>query len=169
METILEKKTKTHAKMPMKRRCQYCGSSHLPRRCLANGKKCRVQLDQPGHRGLQKQKNITIHDLKQEPDQYHEEVNHIDMVNIYSIYFNNKHSVITSNLKISSNQVSTTVPYKVDTGSDGNIMSLHIYKNLFPMATKDQLTATKNDNIQFINIQQNSSNTNVHVQGKITT
>ena len=39
--------------------------------------------------------------------------------------------VITANLKTLSNQVRIIVPYKVDTGSDGNIMPLHIYKNYF--------------------------------------
>ena len=45
--------------------------------------------------------------------------------------------------KISSNKVSVVISYKVDTGSDGNIMPLHLYKKLFPQATKEQLTATK--------------------------
>ena len=35
------------------------------------------------------------------------------------------------------------VPYKVDTGSDGNIMPLDIYKKLFPEITNEQLVATK--------------------------
>ena len=39
------------------------------------------------------------------------------------------------------------VLYKVDTGSDGNIMPLHIYKKLFPKITNKQLVATKNKNI----------------------
>ena len=37
----------------------------------------------------------------------------------------------------------------MDTGSDGKIMPLHIYKRLFPRAIKEQLAATKNNNIQF--------------------
>ena len=72
-------------------------------------------------------RNRTIHDLEQEPDQHHEE-GHIDAVNINSIIFNIKWLVITANLKSLSNQVSIIVPYKVDPGSDGNIMLLHIYK-----------------------------------------
>ena len=39
------------------------------------------------------------------------------------------------------------VPYKVDTGSDGNIMPLHICKNCFLKITNEQLAATKNKNI----------------------
>ena len=38
--------------------------------------------------------------------------------------------------------------YKVDTGSDGNIMPLHFYKMLFPRATIEQLAAAKNKNVQ---------------------
>ena len=70
------------------------------------------------------------------------------MVNINSIIFNSKWLVITANLKTSLNQVSIIVPYKVDTGSDENIMPLHLYKRLFPRATKEQLATTKNKNIQ---------------------
>ena len=40
------------------------------------------------------------------------------------------------------------VPHNVDTGSDGNIIPLHIYKKLLPKATKEQLVATRNKNIQ---------------------
>ena len=35
------------------------------------------------------------------------------------------------------------VLYKVDTDSDGNIMPLHIYKQLFPMIINEQLVAAK--------------------------
>ena len=52
-----------------------------------------------------------------------------------------------ANLKQLSNQASIIVLYGVDTSSDGNIMPLHIYIKLLPRATKEQLVATKNDNI----------------------
>ena len=35
------------------------------------------------------------------------------------------------------------VPYKVDMGSDGNIMPFDIFTKLFPSTTMDQLMATK--------------------------
>ena len=47
-------------------------------------------------------------------------------------------SVITANLKTFANKSGIIVPYKVDTGSDGNIMPLHIYKKLFPRVTSEQ-------------------------------
>ena len=133
----------------MKQNCRYCGPSHPPRQCPAYGHKCvecgKVNHFREVHRS---RRNRTVHDLAQEPDKHHEEEDHIDMVKINSIIFNNKWTVITANLKTSSNQVSIIVPYKVDTGSDGNIMPLHINKRLFPSATEEQLATTKNKNIQ---------------------
>ena len=53
----------------------------------------------------------TAYNLEDEPDQYHKE-DHIDTININSTTFNGKYSVITPNLKTSSNQVWLIVPYK---------------------------------------------------------
>ena len=36
------------------------------------------------------------------------------------------------------------IPYKIDTGSNGNIMPMHIFKNLFPGLTNEQLAANIN-------------------------
>ena len=53
-----------------------------------------------------------------------------------------------ANLKTSSNKLVITVIYKVDIGSDGNIMPLHIYKKLFPRATIEQLEAARDTDIK---------------------
>ena len=82
------------------------------------------------------------------PDQCELEVDHIDTVNINLITLNSKWLAITANLKMSSNQVSVVISYKVDKGSDGNMKPLHLYKKLFPRATIEQLAATKIKNIQ---------------------
>ena len=86
---------------------------------------CSVWKDQPLQRGLQKWQNKTLHNINQETDQYQKE-DDIDMVNINSINCNSKCSVITVNFKTSSNQAKVIVLYKVGTGSDGNIIPLHI-------------------------------------------
>ena len=78
--------------------------------------------DQQLQRGMQKWEK------QGETDQYQKE-HDIDMAKINSIHFNNKHSVITANLKTPSNLARVTSAHKVDTGSDQNIMPLHIYKN----------------------------------------
>ena len=67
--------------------------------------------------------------LEKEPKQ--EEENHTETVNINSINFNSHHSVIKANLKTPSNKVEITEQYKLNTGDDGNIMPLHLYKMLF--------------------------------------
>ena len=36
------------------------------------------------------------------------------------------------------------VPYKIDTGSYGNIKPLHMYKKLFPSVTNEKSATTKN-------------------------
>ena len=77
-------------------------------------------------------RNKKVQSIDQETDQYQKETD-IDTVNINSVNFNSKCSVITSNLKTSSDQARVIIPYKVDIGSDGNIIPLH---NLFPRATK---------------------------------
>ena len=89
-----------------------------------------------------------MNELQQETGQDNAEDNSIDSVNINSIYFNKKHSILTANLKTSAGPNNVMVPCKVDMGSDENIMPLHIYKELFPNKVSEQLAATKDSNIQ---------------------
>ena len=70
------------------------------------------------------------------------------MVNTNLITLYSKWLAITANLKTSSNQVSLITSYKVDTGSDFNLMPLQIYTKLFPRVTKEQLVANTNKNVQ---------------------
>ena len=68
-------------------------------------------------------------------------------MSINSIQFNKKHSVLTTNLKTFAGKNDIMVSYKIDTGRDGNIMPLHMYKKLFPNITNEQLVETKNKNV----------------------
>ena len=56
-----------------------------------------------------------VHNTEQEA--YQEQENHTEMVNIGSVNFNADCSIITANLKTSSENVVITVPCKVDMGS----------------------------------------------------
>ena len=76
------------------------------------------------------------------PDLCNVEEDHIDTVNINSITFNSKCWAIAANFKMVSNQVGVIISYKVDTGSDGNTMPLHLYK-VIPRAVIEQLVVTK--------------------------
>ena len=88
-----------------------------------------------------------MHSINQKTGQYKKE-DDIDTLNINASNFNSRHSVMVANINTSSNQAIIAMPYKVDTGSNGNLMSLPIYKKLFPRATREQLAATRNKNIK---------------------
>ena len=51
-------------------------------------------------------------------------------MNINSVYFEEKYLVIPANLITSSNQTEIIVLFKVNTGNDGNIITLCIYKKI---------------------------------------
>ena len=78
-----------------------------------------------------------------EKEAVHEQEPGIKMVNRNSFHFNSNNSAVIAHLKTSSNKATIMVPYKVDTGSDGNIMPFNIFTKLFSSTTMDQLVATK--------------------------
>ena len=91
-------------------------------------------------------KSSMVHNKEKEADQEWE--TDIEMVNINSIQFNSNHSAIIAKMETSSNKVIITEPYKVYMGIDGNIITLYIYKKVFPRATVEQLVAKRNTNIK---------------------
>ena len=44
--------------------------------------------------------------------------------------------------------IQITIPYKIDTGSDGNIMPWYIFKKLFPRVTEAELTKNIKNHIK---------------------
>ena len=60
----------------------------------------------------------------------------IEMVSINSAQFSNNHSLLTDNLKMSVNTNTLIVPYKIETGGNGNIISAHTFKRLFPKVNR---------------------------------
>ena len=67
-------------------------------------------------------------------------------MNINSITFISKCSVITANLNTSTSQTILVVPKKVDSGGEGNIMAFHILKN-HSLGPQKKTKATKYTNI----------------------
>ena len=61
-----------------------------------------------------------------------EEESSMEMVNINFIRFNSNHSAIIAKLKTSSKQATITVPFKVYTGCNGNIMPFNVFKKIIP-------------------------------------
>ena len=68
----------------------------------------------------------------------------VDMVTMNFFSFSRTHLVLIAKLKTSFSQNDAIIPYKVDTGSDGNILLYLILKISFTRATKQLLAATKN-------------------------
>ena len=60
----------------------------------------------------------------------------IKMASIDSTQFNKNHCVLTANIKTAAGHNKIVVVYKIDTGSDSNIMPFHLYKKLFPNINK---------------------------------
>ena len=52
----------------------------------------------------------------------------LEMVSINSVCFNKNCSMLTTKLEMCVGNHNMVIPYKVDTGSDGNIMPWYIFK-----------------------------------------
>ena len=63
----------------------------------------------------------------------------IETVSINLVHMNKYWSMLTAKLEIHTSDNKLTVPYKIDTGSDGSIMPWYIFKKLFPWVTEAEL------------------------------
>ena len=59
-----------------------------------------------------------------EPESQEEDT---EIVSINSVYVNRKQSRIIAKLETQVGKVALEIPYKIDTGSEGNIMPLYIF------------------------------------------
>ena len=71
-----------------------------------------------------------------------------EIVSINSVHVNKKQSSITAKLQMQVGKVLLEVPYKIDTGSERNIMPLYIFRKLFVNIGKDQLKRLVKGNIK---------------------
>ena len=55
------------------------------------------------------------------------------------VHLNKNRSVITAHLETHAGESIVGVPYKIYTGSEGNIMPLYIFKKLFKNVTVEEL------------------------------
>ena len=71
-------------------------------------------------------RNCTKHEVEIEvgPDSQEE---YIEIVSINSLYLNKKWSLITANLEMQVGETALEIPYKINTGSEGNFMPLYIF------------------------------------------
>ena len=72
----------------------------------------------------------------------------IEEVSINSVYLNNKWSLITAQLEMQVSENTVKIPYKIDTGSEGNLMPLYIFKKLCSNRSVEQLKRSMTNNIK---------------------
>ena len=63
----------------------------------------------------------------------------IETVSVDSMHLNKNQSLITAKLKMQVGENTVEIPNKINTGSEGNIILLYIFKTLFKNTTEDQL------------------------------
>ena len=119
--------------------CRYCGRIHVLRQCPAYGKTC-AGCGKMGHfkKVCQSRRDRAVHELEVEVVQEIDE-GKIETVSIDSVHLNKNQSVITAKLEIQAGRNTIEIPYKIDTGSEGNIMPLIMFKKLFKNTTEEQL------------------------------
>ena len=107
--------------------CKYCGWSQAPRQCPTYGKTC-AGCGKMGHfkKVCRSSRDSTVHDVEIEMAQEPQEEG-IETVSINSIYLNKNQLLITAHLEMQVGKTTIEVPYKIDTSSEGNLMSLYIY------------------------------------------
>ena len=88
-----------------------------------------------------------VHEVEVEtaPELQEEE---LETVSINSLYLNKNCSLITAHLETQVGKTTIEVPYKIDTGSEGNLMPLYIFKRLFKDMPEEQLKCSVKSNIK---------------------
>ena len=84
-------------------------------------------------------------EIDMEPESQGED---IEIVSINSLYINRKWSSIMVKLEMQAGKTALEIPYKIDTGNEGNIMPLYIFQKLFANINKDQLKRLVKGNIK---------------------
>ena len=92
-------------------------------------------------------RNHAVHEVETDMEQESQEED-TKIVSINSVYINKKWSSIMAKLQMQVGKVSLEIPYKIDTGSEGNIMLLYIFQKLFVNIGEDQLKRLVKGNIK---------------------
>ena len=68
-----------------------------------------------------------VNEMEQEMSQEYSK-GEIETVSINSVHMNKTQPMLTAKLEMHASNNKLTVPYKIDTGSDGNVMPWYIFK-----------------------------------------
>ena len=96
----------------------------------------------------QSKKDHAVHELEVKGAQETQE-GEIETVSLDLVHLNRNQSLKTAHLEIQAGENIIEIPYKIDTGSEGNIMPLYIFKKLFKNTTDDQLKISIKSHIGF--------------------
>ena len=102
--------------------CQYCGGVHPLRQCPAYRKMC-SGCGKTGHfkKVCCSKRSRVINEIELEMSQEYSK-GEIEMVNINSVHMNTTWSLLIAELETCAGNSKIIVPYKIDTGSEDNIM-----------------------------------------------
>ena len=119
--------------------CRYVGGIHAPQQCPAHGKMC-TRCGKTGHfrKVCWSRRDHVVHELEVEVAQETQE-GKIETVSIDSVHLNRHWLLITAHLEMQAGKNFIEIPYKIDMGSEGNIMLLYIFQKLFKNAREEQL------------------------------
>ena len=96
----------------------------------------RVQQDQSLLKSLQEYKGRAVQEVEQEIIEYKDSED-IEMVSVHSVQLNvNRSSIITANLKTLPGKNSVNIKYRIDMGSNGNIMPTYLFKKTISKHTQ---------------------------------
>ena len=111
--------------------CRYCGGIHQPRQCPTYGKVC-AGCGKMRHfkKVCCSKRSRAISEMEQEMSQEYSK-GEIETVSIDSVYMNKNWSMLTAKLEVCAFDNKLTIPYKINTESDSNIMPWYIFKNCF--------------------------------------
>ena len=90
-------------------------------------------------------KDHEVHEVKVDVSQ---EEGKIEEVGINLVYLNNKQLLITAQLEMQVDENTIKIPYKIDTGSEDNLMPLYIFKKLCGDRSVEQLKRFIRNNIK---------------------
>ena len=128
--------------MSQQQPCWYCGRVHLPRQCLLYGKMC-VGFGKMGHfkKVCHSKNSRAVNELELETSQEYSK-GKIGTVSIDSVGMNKNWSLLMVEIETYTGDNIVTILYKIDMGSEGNIMPWHIFKRLFKNITEAKLKNT---------------------------
>ena len=122
--------------------CWYCGRLHILRQCPAYGKAC-AGCGKTRHfkKVCCSRRERVVNEIEVEVTQEYSE-GEIETMSIDSVHLNKNHSLLMVESEMHAGSNNIIIPYKIDMGSKGSIMSWLIFKGLFKNVKEDELKKT---------------------------